>query len=72
MLRASVEEDGADGGSLGRTEVPVHRGATFPLLNTAERMRRWEALHAAGGYARMFGLQEQYRRRDQVYAALDD
>lgn len=29
----------------GRTEVPVHRGATFPLLNTAERMRRWEALH---------------------------
>jgi hypothetical protein len=33
---------------------------------------RWEALHAAGGYARMFGLQEQYRRRDPVYAALDD
>jgi purine nucleosidase len=29
----------------GRTDVPVYRGATHPLLNSAQRMRRWEALH---------------------------
>lgn len=31
----------------GRTEVPVLRGAHHPLLNTRERMLRWEALHGA-------------------------
>jgi purine nucleosidase len=29
----------------GRTDVPVFRGATFPLLNSQRRMLRWEGLH---------------------------
>jgi inosine-uridine nucleoside N-ribohydrolase len=29
----------------GRTDVPVYRGATHPLLNSAQRMRRWEGLY---------------------------
>lgn len=29
----------------GRTEVPVYRGAVLPLLNSRERMARWEQLH---------------------------
>ncbi len=29
----------------GRTDVPVFRGATFPLLNSQRRMLAWEALH---------------------------
>ena len=29
----------------GRTEVPVYRGATFPLINSQRRMARWEGLH---------------------------
>lgn len=28
-----------------RTEVPVYPGATFPLVNTQERTRRWEQLY---------------------------
>lgn len=30
---------------LGRTEVPVAEGATFPLLNSEARTERWEALY---------------------------
>ena len=30
---------------VGRTDVPVLRGATFPLLNSQRRMRQWEGLH---------------------------
>ena len=33
---------------------------------------RWEALRAGAGYAKLFGLQEQFRRRDPVFAAVDD
>lgn len=33
----------------GRSDVPVYRGATHPLLNSSERMRRWEGL-----YGRLF------------------
>ncbi|SFM88307.1 nucleoside hydrolase [Variovorax sp. OV329] len=29
----------------GRTDVPVYGGATHPLLNSAQRMKRWESLH---------------------------
>jgi purine nucleosidase len=29
----------------GRTDVPVFRGATFPLLNSRRRMLQWEGLH---------------------------
>ncbi len=29
----------------GRTDVPVYRGAVLPLLNTRDRMLRWEQLH---------------------------
>jgi len=29
----------------GRTEIPVVPGAVFPLLNTPERTKRWEALY---------------------------
>lgn len=32
-----------------RSEVPAYRGATHPLLNSAQRMRRWEAM-----YGRLF------------------
>ena len=30
---------------LGRTDVPVVRGATYPLLNSEEATARWEALY---------------------------
>lgn len=30
---------------VGRTDVPVFRGATFPLLNSQRRMLKWEGLH---------------------------
>jgi inosine-uridine nucleoside N-ribohydrolase len=30
---------------IGRTDVPVVAGATYPLVNTQERTRRWEAEH---------------------------
>ena len=30
---------------IGRTDIPVVAGATFPLLNTAEATKRWEARH---------------------------
>ena len=30
---------------IGRTEVPVVPGATYPLINTEESTRRWEKLH---------------------------
>ena len=30
---------------VGRTEVPVVPGATYPLVNSQEATRRWEALH---------------------------
>ena len=33
---------------------------------------RWKAVRSGGGYARMFGMQEQMRRKDPVYAAVDD
>src|SRR2546429_7304633 len=29
----------------GRTDVPVYRGAEFPLLNSKEETERWEALY---------------------------
>src|SRR5438094_1112094 len=29
----------------GRTDVPVYRGAEFPLLNSKEESERWEALY---------------------------
>jgi inosine-uridine nucleoside N-ribohydrolase len=29
----------------GRTDVPVFRGATYPLLNSQRRMLQWEGLH---------------------------
>lgn len=35
---------------VGRTDVPVIAGATFPLVNTAERTRRREAQYGALGY----------------------
>lgn len=30
---------------IGRTEVPVVPGATYPLINSQARTRRWETLH---------------------------
>ncbi len=30
---------------IGRTDVPVVAGATYPLLNSEEGTRRWEAMH---------------------------
>jgi purine nucleosidase len=30
---------------VGRTDIPVAPGATYPLLNSEEETRRWEALH---------------------------
>lgn len=33
---------------------------------------RWKAVRTGPGYARLFGFQEQMRRRDPVYAAVDD
>lgn len=30
---------------MGRTDVPVAQGALYPLLNTEERTKRWEALY---------------------------
>ena len=30
---------------IGRTDVPVVSGATFPLVNSAEATKRWEARH---------------------------
>lgn len=30
---------------IGRTDIPVASGATFPLVNTEESTRRWEALY---------------------------
>ena len=30
---------------IGRTEIPVASGATYPLINTQEGTRRWEALY---------------------------
>ena len=33
---------------------------------------RWKSVHSTPGYARVFGLQEQFRRRDPAYAAMDD
>lgn len=30
---------------IGRTEVPVAQGATYPLINSEEEVRRWEALY---------------------------
>ncbi|HEY1111283.1 MAG TPA: nucleoside hydrolase, partial [Opitutaceae bacterium] len=30
---------------IGRPEIPVVTGATYPLLNTQESTRRWEALY---------------------------
>lgn len=29
---------------IGRTDVPVVPGSTFPLVNSVEATRRWEAL----------------------------
>ena len=33
---------------------------------------RWNSVKSGPGYARMFGLHEQFRRRDPMYAAIDD
>jgi inosine-uridine nucleoside N-ribohydrolase len=30
---------------VGRTDVPVYSGATFPLVNSQEATKRWEAIH---------------------------
>ncbi len=30
---------------IGRTDVPVYRGATYPLIHTEAETRRWEALY---------------------------
>ncbi|MDE1163774.1 MAG: nucleoside hydrolase [Acidobacteriaceae bacterium] len=30
---------------IGRTDIPVYRGATNPLLNSLEKTKRWEAMH---------------------------
>src|SRR3989475_6722566 len=34
----------------GRTDVPVYRGAEFPLLNSKEETERWEALYGRVEY----------------------
>jgi purine nucleosidase len=39
---------------IGRTDIPVLPGATFPLLNSKEYIARWETLH---------GKHESFRRR---------
>jgi inosine-uridine nucleoside N-ribohydrolase len=36
---------------IGRTDVPVVPGATYPLVNSEESTRRWESRH--GGVARV-------------------
>ena len=33
---------------------------------------RWNSVKSGPGYARMFGLHDQFRRRDPMYAAIDD
>ena len=33
---------------------------------------RWNAVKSGPGYARIFGLHDQFRRRDPMYAAIDD
>lgn len=35
---------------IGRTEVPVLEGATYPLLDSEEETRRWEKLYGKLGY----------------------
>ena len=30
---------------IGRTDIPVYSGATFPLVNSQEATKRWEAIH---------------------------
>lgn len=35
---------------IGRTDIPVYRGATYPLLNTEEETKRWEKLYGPLAY----------------------
>lgn len=35
---------------IGRTDIPVYRGATNPLLNTMERTKRWEGMFGKLAY----------------------
>ena len=35
---------------VGRTEVPVYRGAVYPLVNTMAATERWEGMHGAIPY----------------------
>jgi inosine-uridine nucleoside N-ribohydrolase len=34
----------------GRTDIPVYRGAVFPLVHTQDEAKRWEALHGKQPY----------------------
>ena len=35
---------------LGRTDVPVYRGATYPLINSQEATKRWEGMYGKLAY----------------------
>lgn len=35
---------------IGRTDVPVYRGATYPLVNTMEATKRWEQMYGDLAY----------------------
>jgi purine nucleosidase len=35
---------------IGRTDIPVFRGSTYPLLNTMERTKRWEGMYGKIAY----------------------
>lgn len=37
-----------------RTDVPVYRGATYPLINSEKRTEAWESMHGALGYKGAF------------------
>jgi inosine-uridine nucleoside N-ribohydrolase len=51
---------------VGRTEIPVVPGATYPLVNTAESTKRWEALHGKlfykGAWTEQWPAEVQVRR----------
>jgi purine nucleosidase len=35
---------------IGRTDIPVYRGSTYPLVNTMEATKRWEQMYGALPY----------------------
>jgi purine nucleosidase len=53
---------------VGRTDVPVIAGATFPLVNTAEATKRWEATYGPlvykGAWTEAWSKTEGVHRRD--------